>query len=62
VELIRELAMSALRTIRGGLRRILAREVDAPAFLWIVPAAIAFLAPHRDDEHVRIDLVLRIVV
>jgi hypothetical protein len=48
-----ELAPGAVRTVRHRFRRrLVTREVNAPAFVLIVPALIALHAAERENEDI----------
>jgi hypothetical protein len=49
---VAELPLRAVGAVRHRLRRLVGREVDAPAFVLVVPAFIALHAAERKYEHV----------
>ena len=50
-----ELVLGALRTVGHRVRRVVTGEVDAPAFLLVVPTPVALLAAEGEHEHVVVD-------
>jgi hypothetical protein len=57
-DLVAELAPCAVRAVSARFGRLVAGEVDAPAFGRLVPPAVAFHAAERQDEDVAVGLLV----